>query len=96
MNRKQVAITLGIMCFMLTIAISVQLKTMNSANSTVSQSLTENSLRDEVLKWKEKYDNIYMQLGQAENRLEEVRNVATQDSTSSTAKQEELKNNNII
>ena len=41
MNRKQVAITLGIMCFMLTIAISVQLKTMNSANSTVSQSLTE-------------------------------------------------------
>ena len=96
MNRKQVAITLGIMCFMLTIAISVQLKTMNSANSTVSQSLTENSLRDEVLKWKEKYDNIYMQLGQAENKLEEVRNVATQDSTSSTAKQEELKNNNII
>ena len=54
MNKKQVAITLGIMCFMLTIAISVQLKTMNSANSTVSQSLTENSLRDEVLKWKEK------------------------------------------
>ncbi len=96
MNRKQVAITLGIMCFMLTIAISVQLKTMNSANSTVSQSLTENSLRDEVLKWKEKYDNIYTQLGQAENKLEEVRNVATQDSTSSTAKQEELKNNNII
>ena len=69
MNRKQVAITLGIMCFMLTIAISVQLKTMNSANSTVSQSLTENSLRDEVLKWKEKYDNLSEQLDREEKNL---------------------------
>ncbi len=96
MRKKQIAITLGIMCFILTMAITVQLKTMNSANATVGQSLTENSLRDDVLKWKEKYDNIYAQLGQAEKKLENVRKIATQDSTSSVAKQEELKDNNII
>ena len=47
-------------------------------------------------KWKEKYDSVYSQLGQAENRLEKVRNIATQDSSTSSAKQEELKNNNIL
>lgn len=38
-----------------------------------------------------KYDSVYSQLGQAENRLEKVRNIATQDSSTSSAKQEELK-----
>ena len=96
MNKKQIAITLGIMCFILTVAICVQLKTVENTTSTVSQSLKENGLRDEVLKWKEKYDSVYSQLGQAENRLEKVRNIATQDSSTSSAKQEELKNNNIL
>ena len=95
MNKKQISITLGIMCFILTMSIIVQIKTMNNASATVGQTLTENGLRDEVLKWKEKYDSVYSQLGQAENRLEKVRNIATQDSSTSSAKQEELKNNNI-
>ena len=96
MNKKQISITLGIMCFILTMSIIVQIKTMNNASATVGQTLTENGLRDEVLKWKEKYDSVYSQLGQAENRLEKVRNIATQDSSTSSAKQEELKNNNIL
>ena len=50
MNKKQIAITLGIMCFILTVAICVQLKTVENTTSTVSQSLKENGLRDEVLK----------------------------------------------
>lgn len=39
MNKKQIAITLGIMCFILTVAICVQLKTVENTTSTVSQSL---------------------------------------------------------
>ena len=62
MNKKQIAITLGVMCFLLTIAICVQLRTMSSASSTVSQTLEDNGLRDEVLRMKEKYDNAYKEL----------------------------------
>ena len=58
MNKKQIAITLGIVCFILTVAISIQLKTVQNSNSTVSQSLTENGLRDEVLRWKENYESL--------------------------------------
>lgn len=96
MNKKQVSITLGIMCFILTLAISIQIKTMNSANSTVSQTLVDNDLRDSVLKWKEKYDNISEQLEISEKNLEKVRQEATQNDTTSMAKEEELKKNNTL
>lgn len=96
MNKKQIAITLGIMCFILTVAICIQLKTIENTTTTISQSLKENGLRDEVLRWKERYDNVYEELNQSLKELEEVRKQATQNDTKSSAKQEEIKNNNMI
>lgn len=96
MKKKQVAITLGIMCFLLTIAICVQLKTMSSANSTVSQTLSDNELRDEVLRMKERYDNAFADLGNAQKELEKVRQEATQDNGTAEAKEQELKENNML
>ncbi len=96
MNKKQISITLGIMCFILTVAICVQLKTVENTTTTVSQSLKEDGLRDEVLKWKEKYDNIYEELTQSTKELEEVRKQATQNDTKSQAKQEEIKENDML
>ena len=52
MNKKQIAITLGAVCLVLTVGICVQVKTVKTTNSTVAQTFAENSLRDEVLKWK--------------------------------------------
>lgn len=96
MNKKQIAITLGIMCFILTVAICIQLKTIENTTTTISQSLKENGLRDEVLRWKERYDNVYEELNQSLKELEEVRKQATQNDTESSAKQEEIKNNNML
>ena len=96
MNKKQIAITLGIMCLILTCAIAIQIRTMNSASSTASRTLADNELRDNVLKWKEKYDNLSEGLKKAEKNLEEVRQVATQNDTSSSAKERELKKNNTL
>lgn len=96
MNKKQIAITLGIMCLILTCGIAIQIRTMNSASSTASRTLADNELRDNVLKWKEKYDNLSEELKKAEKNLEEVRQVATQNDTSSSAKEEELKKNNTL
>ncbi len=96
MNKKQICITLGIMCFILTFAICIQIRTINTANSTASQTLTDNGLRDEVLKWKEKYDNAYEELKKSEKTLEEVRQKATKNDDSSSKKEEELKINNTL
>lgn len=96
MNKKQIGITLGIMCFILTFAIAVQIRTMNSASSTASQTLADNELRDSVLKWKEKYDNMSEEVKRAEKTLEAVRQTATQNNTTASAKEEELKKNQTL
>ena len=96
MKKKQIAITLGVMCLLLSIAICVQVRTMNSASSTVSQTLADNNLRDQVLKMKERYDNASNDLGNAQKELEKVRQAATQDDASAEAKEQELKENNMI
>ena len=96
MNKKQVALTLGIMCLLLTVGIAIQVRTISNTNSTVAQTLTENGLRDEVLRWKERYDNLYNQLEQAEGNLEKVRQQASQDDTSASSKEDEIKLNNML
>lgn len=97
MKKKQIAITLGIMCFILTIAISVQLKTTKSNNSTIAQSLIDDGLRDEVLKWKEKYDNISRDLDNAEKRLTKIREESTKNDSSSLEKEAQITlNNNLL
>ena len=96
LKKRQIAITLGIMCLLLTIALCVQIRTMNSANSTVSQTLEDNELRDEVLRMKERYDNTYSELEKAQKELEEVRQAATQNDTTAEAKEAELKENNML
>lgn len=97
MSKNKIAITLGIVCFILTIAICVQINTIKSTNSTVAQSFAENSLRDEVLKWKEKYDNISDELDNAEKRLAKIREESTQNDSESSQKEEQITlNNNIL
>ncbi len=96
MKKKQIAITLGVMCFILTVAISIQLKTVKNSNSTAAQSFINDGLRDEVLKWKERYDNAYQELLDSEKQLTQVREQATQNNTTANAKQEQIKENNML
>ena len=96
MNKKQIMITLGVMCLILTCSIVIQIRTMNTANSTASQTLADNALRDNVLKWKEKADNISEELKKALEELEKIRAQATQDDATALAKEEELKRNNTL
>lgn len=90
MKKKYIAITLGIMCFLLTSAIVIQLNITKNAIETVGQTLKENELRDDVLKWKEKYDKKYAELENLEKQLETERQKSTSNDSSSIQKQEEL------
>ena len=96
MNKKQIAITLGIMCFILTMAIVIQIRTINNTNKVASQSLTDNDLRDQVLRWKEKYDQEYSDLQNATKRLEKVRTLASKNTEGSDEKEAELLKNNMM
>ena len=96
MNKNKIAITLGIVCLVLTIAIVVQINTIRGTNTTVSQTLAEDNLRDEVLRAKEKYDNTYSELEKAEKELARLREKATQNDGTSEEKAAKIKNNNNL
>ena len=74
----------------------MQIRTVKESNSTVSNNYEENSLRAEVLKYKEKYDNKYKELEKAEKELEKQRQNATQNNSDLEAKEEEIKQGNKI
>ncbi len=52
---------------------------------------TENGLRDQVLRWKERYDRVYAELDIAEKTLENERKTSTSTDSGSIEKQERLK-----
>ena len=96
MNKKVVSATLGIMCLLLTVAIIVQYKTIKNANSIIGSNGKNSELKSEVLIWKERYDEIYENLGKAEKELEKQREKASQRDTNSSKSEEELKRANAI
>ena len=96
MNKKVITIILGIMCAVLSCGIVVQVRTVEGTGTTVSTNAQENQLRDAVLKAKEKYDNLYAEVEDAENKLEAERTNATQNNTELADLENEIKNGNKI
>lgn len=97
MNKKHIAITLGLMCFIMVISIFMQIKTVNEMQNSVGGSLSSNrGLIDEVFSWQEKYNNVYKALEQAEKSLEIVRTEAASGSQEDKQAEQELKENNML
>ena len=96
MNKKIIGLILGLMCMILTYGISVQIKTINGTGTTVSTNAEENELRDAVLKAKEKYDNLYEELENMEEKLEIERTASTENNTELTELENIIKEGNKI
>ena len=96
MNKKIISLILGLMCVLLSYGIAAQIKTINGTGSIMSTNAKENELRDSVLKSKEKYDNLYQKLEEAENQLEVERANSTQNNTELTDLENEIKDGNKI
>lgn len=96
MNKTKIALTLGILCFILTLAISVQIKTMKAADSVVSITTANNELKNQVLIWKEKYEKALHEYETLEAELEIARNNATQNDSNATQMLENIKQNNKL
>lgn len=96
MNKKMISLVLGLMCVALTYGICVQIKTVNNSNSKISQNYEENQLRAEVLKYKEKYDNKFKELENAEKNLEKEREKATSNNEELEKIEENIKKGNKV
>lgn len=87
-NKKIISLVIGIMCFALTAGICIQIKTVQNTSLVVSQNHEENNLRAEVLRYKEKYDNILRETEKIDNQLQQ----AIERATENNSELEEAKN----
>lgn len=92
MNRNKIALILGIVCLILTIGICVQVKTVEDAEKEIGRNTlsSNDGLRDEVLKLREKYNNEYKELEKSELELEQLRAQAAANNTGDLQKQEQI------
>lgn len=96
-NKKMISLVLGIMCFALTAAICIQIKTVRNSNSTVSQNYEQNKLKAEVLRYKEKYDNKIKEIEKIDEELQkEIEKLTENNSELEDAKNQINIGNKII
>ena len=94
---KKVAITLGCVCLILTIAIYIQINTVNSITNEEGISLNGNAeLKGEVLRWRQASKDIYKELEDAETKLEETRNKVATSNNVDTEVEAQIKKNNAL
>ena len=96
MTKKTQAVILGIMCFILTIAICVQIKTVNNNGTTTSSNKELNNLKTQVLRTKEKYEEAYQRLENAQKELEDTRNRVTSNDEQLKSLEERIKKYNVL
>lgn len=95
-NKKKISLVLGIMCFALTVGICIQIKTVKNINSTISQNYEENNLRAEVLKYKEKYDNLLRVTEEIDGELQQHIEKATENNSELEEAKNQINEGNII
>lgn len=96
MKKKGIGLTLGLMCFVLSFAVLIQIKTVEESDSEALKTYNEDQLRTQVLQWKDKYDETYKKLQDNEVILEEYRNAATREDEATEIINSELRQANAI
>ena len=96
MKDKLHALILGAMCFLLTILICIQIKTVSKNGTTVSMNQQESELKSQVLKMKEKYEIQYAELEKLEKELEKTRKYITSHNEELKSLEEQINEDNKL
>ena len=96
MTKKVEGLVLGIMCFILTLLICIQIKTINNNGGTISTNQKETELRDQVLRMKERYDISYEKLQETTAELENTRTRVSSNNEDLKLFEEQIKKVNTL
>lgn len=95
-NIITTSIILGIMCFLLTAGINIQINTVKNSGTSVAKTTAENGLRDSVLRMKQRFENTNKQLDKKEQELENLINDVAKNDDNIKNKNNELNRLNEI
>lgn len=96
MNRNIKIFLIGVVCFTLTFAISLQVKTIKNTELITNRTSSNTSLRDSAIKWNEKYNEMIRNIENADNELKNIRTEALKDNPEAIEKEKQLIENNIL
>ena len=92
-KEKWHVVVIGVLCFTIAASICVQYRSVQSYITTgkaTVQSMTENKLRDQVLKEQENYNKLNIQMQIAQQQLEDLRKTSASNSEEAKNLEEEL------
>ena len=95
-NNKTTYIIYATIFFILSLAITLQIRTMASQDSNVSQLMRNSELKDSLLQWEEKYNMMENKLEESNKELETIRTKASNYDSDSKDISEQLKNNDML
>lgn len=72
-GKVVITITVGLICFILTYVIFIQFKTIEETNITEVETLTEAELREKVVSWRKKYEEVNKKLDETNIKISEYR-----------------------
>ena len=93
MNKKgklAMTITLGIMCFVLTMVIFIQFKTISQTDITQIETMREDELKSEIASVKIKYEEVLKELEDTNLKIEEYKETLNSEKEASDLLDEEL------
>ena len=91
-----ISIILGLMCFLLTAGIYIQINTVKNSGTSVAKTTAENGLRDSVLRMKQRYESTDKQLKNKEKELEDLINAVAKNDVNIKNQNDELNRLNKI
>lgn len=78
-----------IICFIISLSVTLQVRTINTSESDILRLKKENELRDEIEQWKEVYELANTKIAEQNKKIEEYRNASAKtDDTVALIKQE--------
>lgn len=96
MKKSRKVLTIGIIVFILTVAITIEVRTISKANIGNFEILVDNDLREQVLKLRGRYETTFKELEDKTKELEKIRSEATKDVSGAEEKEDQIKKNNTL
>lgn len=90
-GKGTITIVLGLVCFILTYIMYVQVKTVRQTDITSIETMREAELREELANWKLKYDDIVQKLQETNNKIEEYQQTSEDNQKATQVLENELK-----
>lgn len=89
-GKNIIAITIGLVCFLLTYVIFIQFKTIEETNITEIETLTESELREKIVSWREKYEETNQKLQETNVKVAEYKQKREENQEASELLEKEL------